>query len=127
MYIADAVGTQTQTVFIRSMAIDHHLDLKKYLFREIKIALLLALVLGILGSIISFFWLKSLLVGAILGFSIFATAIMAAAIAMLLPWLFLKSNFDPAIASGPFATIIRDILSLLIYFGIATFMLGQFL
>ena len=46
------------------------------------------------------------------------------AVAIFLPWLFLKIKIDPAIASGPFATVIRDILSLVIYFAIASAMLG---
>ena len=123
VYIADAVGTQTQTVFIRSIAIDRGLNIKQYLGRELQVSLLLAMVLGILASIISYFWLNTPLIGAILGISIFVTTIMAAAIAMFLPWLFLKTNYDPAVASGPFATIIRDILSLLIYFTIAMVMI----
>jgi magnesium transporter len=48
------------------------------------------------------------------------------AVAILLPWLFSKINYDPAIASGPFATVVRDILSLLIYFSIAQVMLNIF-
>ncbi len=125
VYISDAVGTQTQTIFIRSLALQQKLDLKKYLFRELKVAFLLAIFLGIIGAGISFFWLKLSMMGAILGFSIFATTIMASGIAMFLPWIFSKTNQDPAVASGPFATIIRDILSILIYFSIATFMIGQ--
>jgi magnesium transporter len=54
------------------------------------------------------------------------TILAAMAVAILLPWLFSKINYDPAIASGPFATVVRDILSLLIYFSIAQVMLNIF-
>ncbi|MFZ5363991.1 MAG: magnesium transporter, partial [Patescibacteria group bacterium] len=37
---------------------------------------------------------------------------------------FLKLKLDPAITSGPFATIVRDISSLLIYFLIASIFLN---
>jgi magnesium transporter len=38
---------------------------------------------------------------------------------MLLPWLFSVSGRDPAFGSGPLATVIQDLLSILIYFAIA--------
>ncbi len=119
VYMADAVGSQTQTIFIRSLALDHHLNLKKYIGREVKVNLSLALILGIIISIISSLWQQSSLLGIILGFSIFATVLAAMAVAIILPWLFSKIKYDPAIASGPLATVIRDILSLFIYFSIA--------
>ena len=126
VYMADAVGTQTQTIFIRSLAIDHNLNLKKYIFRELRVNLFLALVLGIIISTISLLWWQSSLLGVILGISIFVTVLTAMAVAIFLPWLFSKIKYDPAIASGPFATVVRDILSLLIYFSIAQVILNIF-
>lgn len=40
--------------------------------------------------------------------------------AMLLPWLFDCFHVDPAFGSGPLATVIQDLLSILIYFAIIT-------
>ncbi|MFH2136257.1 MAG: magnesium transporter [Patescibacteria group bacterium] len=126
VYIADAVGAQTQTLYIRSLAIDHKLDFKKYILREIKVGLALALVLALIMGTIGLLWHKLLLVGLVLGLSFFTTIIIAVAVAIALPSLFLKLKLDPAIASGPFATIIRDISSLLIYFLIASTFLNIF-
>jgi magnesium transporter len=39
---------------------------------------------------------------------------------LLLPWSLQRVGVDPAFGSGPLATIIQDVLSLLIYFAIAT-------
>jgi len=44
----------------------------------------------------------------------------ATTIGLLLPWLFQRMGSDPALGSGPVATIIQDVLSLVIYFAIAT-------
>ena len=126
VYMADAVGSQTQIIFVRSLALNHKLNLKKYIWREARVNLFLALVLGVIISIVSLLWWKSSLLGIILGVSIFLTILTAMAVAIFLPWLFSKFKYDPAIASGPFATVIRDILSLLIYFGIAQVMLNIF-
>lgn len=119
VYMADAVGVQAQTVFIRALALNEKLKIKKYFLREMKATLLLALFLGITLSIISLLWLNLPLIALTLALSMFATVVVASIIAVTLPLVFLKSRFDPAIASGPFATTIRDILSLIIYFFIA--------
>jgi magnesium transporter len=46
---------------------------------------------------------------------VFASAV-AASIGLLLPWFLQRLGRDPAFGSGPVATIIQDVLSLLIYF-----------
>ncbi len=124
VYMADAVGSQTQTLFIRSIAVDRSMGMKKYIIRELIVGTLIALLFGLLVSGISFFWWQPPLLGLILGISFFLTIISAIIVALFLPWFFLRATkIDPAIASGPFATIIRDILSLIIYFGIASLIL----
>jgi magnesium transporter len=126
VYIADAVGAQTQTLYIRSIALNSNLPFSKYIKREAKVGLALALFLGLAIMIFSMLWWKIFVVGVILGISIFITVIASMAVAIFLPWFFEKSNYDPAIASGPFATVVRDIMSLLIYFGVAQIMLSIF-
>jgi magnesium transporter len=39
---------------------------------------------------------------------------------MSLPWGFSKLGLDPAFGSGPLSTVIQDLLSLAIYFALAT-------
>ena len=53
------------------------------------------------------------------GLALFAACSTATVAAMLLPWLFSVSGRDPAFGSGPLATVIQDLLSILIYFAIA--------
>lgn len=126
VYIADAVGTQTQTIFIRSMALEQRLDIFKYAEREIKVGLGIAASLSLIMGALAYIIWNSLALSAILGFSFIATILAAMLVAVLLPLFFKKLNIDPAIASGPFATIIRDILSLIIYFSIASVVLSSF-
>ncbi len=119
VYMADAVGAQTQTIFIRSVAIDQKLDFKKYILREAAVGFFLATALGILVSLFSLMWWEPPILGIILGLSFFITIITAIAVAIILPWILLRWGYDPALASGPFATVIRDILSIMFYFIIA--------
>jgi len=116
VYMADAVGSQTQMIFVRSMAINHTFAIRTYVWREIRIYFLLAAVLGTLMYVLSYMWLRLPIVSVILGISIAATIVVSMIVAIGLPWILQKYNQDPAIASGPPATVSRDILSLLIYF-----------
>lgn len=126
VYMADAVGTQTETLFIRSLAVDLKLNIRNYFFKEIKVSVLIALVLGALLTLISFTWLGLPHIGIILGISLFLTIVVAFLIGLLIPYLLNKFKKDPALGSGPFGTIIRDVLSLIIYFSVASLMLRLF-
>jgi len=132
VYMADAVGTQTETLFIRSLV--YRVDIKKYFLREIKISLSIALALGLLLALVSYLWFKLFQaeleigagIGIILGISLFFTIVTAFLFGLLVPYFFMKLKKDPAVVSGPVGTIIRDILSLIIYFAIATGLLHLF-
>jgi magnesium transporter len=39
---------------------------------------------------------------------------------MLLPWTLAKAGRDPAFGAGPLATVIQDLLSIVVYFAVAT-------
>jgi magnesium transporter len=56
--------------------------------------------------------------------SMFFSIIGGILISTLLPTFLMKLKIDPAIASGPFATIVSDILTLAIYFSVASILLG---
>lgn len=123
VYMADAVGAQAQMLFIRALAIDRDLVLRTYLAREFIVNLMLAFVLSGLIFILSYAWIGSPVIPAILGVSIFLTVCFTVLVAVLLPWTLQQRGHDPATASGPIATVIRDIASLLIYFGVASIFL----
>jgi len=44
----------------------------------------------------------------------------ATVVAMVLPWLLWRTGRDPAFGSGPLGTIVQDLLSLVIYFAVAS-------
>lgn len=124
VYMADAVGSQTQMLFIRALSVDETLSVGKYLKRELIVNFLLGLVLSVLAFCLSFVWLQSILVSSILGISIFLTVWFTVIVAIALPWFFSRAGQDPAVASGPLATVVRDIVSLCIYLLVATTLLA---
>ncbi len=116
IYMADAVGSQTEIIFIRAMALEHNFKFQRYFTREFWVNISLASLLGIGMLIISGLWLQNMLLALVLGLAIFFTSMSSVLVALLIPYLFEKMGYDPAVASSPMATIIRNILSLAIYF-----------
>jgi magnesium transporter len=55
--------------------------------------------------------------------AILAACATASAVALALPWLLNRIGLDPAFGSGPLATVIQDLLSVIIYLTIATAMM----
>ena len=58
------------------------------------------------------------------GLSLLAACSTASLAAMALPWLFDRFGLDPAFGSGPLATVLQDLSSILIYLAIAVAVVG---
>lgn len=124
VYMSDAVGSQSQTIYIRAIAMEKTFSNVTYFMKELTSGFLISVVLSILlGVAISFLHAPHL--GIILGTSLFFTILASVIIAIVTPAALIKLGKDPAVGSGPFATIIRDIMSILIYFSIANIMLSS--
>lgn len=96
---------------------------RKSPFFELKIALAIGAIMGtIIGSYTKFFY-EDLLLGIAVGISMSAGILSSAVIGTLIPFFIEKLGKDPAVGSGPFATIVQDIVSILIYFLIASIVL----
>ena len=119
-YLSDAVGTQSETLVVRSLAVDPKLAVKTYFLREFVVACALALVCGGLLSVAALVGWRDPILGLIVGLSMFLSVVAAVLISTGFPIIFMKLNIDPAIASGPFATMISDVTTITIYFAVAT-------
>src|SRR3989344_6368622 len=118
-YVANAVGTQTQTLYIRDLTVNAKIAYKNYVLRQLATSVIIALACWIIVfSLGIFFWDESY-VSFIVGLAIFCAIMMATFFALFLPTTLKKFHFDPAVGSGPFTTIIQDLLSIIIYFVIA--------
>jgi magnesium transporter len=120
--MAGNTGTQALAVAVRGIATG---DLDKeskwnIILREAGTGFITGAVCGILITFVVYFWKGELFLGALVGISIFITLIIATLAGSLVPLLMHRLKIDPAVASGPFITTINDIISILIYFGIAT-------
>ena len=124
IYMSDALGTQIQTIFVRDLAIlGKELNLKKYFFRQMMIAISISLLIGILMFLaISFFWNKSF-IGLVISLAAFSSLIVTSFTSFSITLLIKQFKFDPALGSGPVATIISDVTSVIIYFVIVSAMI----
>jgi magnesium transporter len=114
VYLADAVGTQSEAIAVRGLSMSRK-PLLAVLGGELRTGVLIGLVLSLLGDP----WLA-----AAVAVALFAASGMATVIGFTLPWLLARTGADPAFGSGPLATILQDLFSLLIYFSTVTWMLG---
>ncbi len=118
VYLADAVGTQTETVVVRGLSLG--VPLRRVLLKELFTGVMIGLTLALIAWPLIAWLSQSPQVGLAIALSIFAAASVASAVAMVLPWLLDRLDFDAAFGSGPLATVVQDLLSILIYFSITT-------
>lgn len=119
VYMSDAAGAQTEALIIRSMALDTKLNIRKYLTREIIVATALAGASGLFAAFLAYVTRQNLTLGLIIFFALFLSIIASVAINTFAPLILKKFNYDPALATGPLATIFSDITTLAIYLAVA--------
>lgn len=120
--MAGNTGTQALAVAVRGIATG---DLEKenkwkLVIREAGTGLINGGICGVLVTFIVYFWKGNFFLGVLVGVSILFTLIVATLAGALIPLLMHRMKIDPAVASGPFITTINDLISILIYFGMAT-------
>lgn len=114
VYLADAVGTQTETLAIRGLSVG--MSIEKVFWREVVTGLLTGSVLAAFTlPVVLWRWGRADVAGAV-SLAILAACSVASTVAMALPWILKSLRQDPAFAAGPLATVIQDLLSVLIYF-----------
>ncbi len=119
VYMSDAVGTQTETIYVRHLRKSGG-DFSKYLFKETGLGLSLGSIFGLVIGLFAAYWLHAPAIGITVGLAMFINVTIAPVLAIFIPEILYKEHSDPALGSGPLATIIQDLLSLLIYFLIAS-------
>lgn len=122
-YMSGAIANQTLSMLIRNIIMTS-LDIKEYLLFELFTGTLLGALFGLLLSAISYIWIKSPQLSLIIILTMIANASISTLISALIPWGLSKLKKDPALAAGPFAIVIQDMTSLLVYFSIASLILS---
>ncbi len=127
-------GSQASATIIRGLSLQEikFEDIAKIIWKEVRVAVLCGVVLSIANFIKIMLFDRlvlgntdiSLTVAAVICFTLLFTVICAKVVGCSLPLLAKKIGFDPVVMASPFITTIVDALSLLIYFGFASWLLG---
>jgi magnesium transporter len=123
VYLADAVGTQTEALVIRGLSVG--VPIGRVVFRELLTGLLMGLALALAFAPIALWrWGQADVVLAV-ALSLLAACSIATVIATSLPWLLRRLGLDPAFSSGPLATVVQDLLSILHCFLISVALVAE--
>ena len=117
VYLADAIGTQSETIAVRGLSLTRS-GIAHLLASELRTGMLIGATLGLLSYLPIFLAFGDARLAAAVSSGIFFAGSVAAAIGLLFPWLLARLGRDPAYGSGPIATVLQDILSLLVYFAV---------
>ncbi len=119
VYIGSAAQTQIGYFIVRDLAFNPKLNFLAYTFRQFKITLLIGLGLSILVFLSTFIFYADFAIALVLALAVFLAILSSIITGVLIPFIFHRLKLDPASASGPIATIIQDLISILVYLLVA--------
>lgn len=122
VYMSDAIGTQTETVYVRNLA-KFKDNFFKYLLKELLVGICFGLIFGALLAGFAKIWLGETSVALAVGVAMLINGMLAPIIALIVAQTLFKNHEDPALGAGPFTTILQDLISLSIYLLIASLLL----
>jgi magnesium transporter len=123
VYLADAVGTQTEAIAVRGLSLSHA-PIGTLLVAELRTGSLIGLVLGLAALVATWIAFGDLALGVAVSVSLAFAAVAACGLGLVFPWALQSLGKDPAYGSGPIATVTQDILTLAIYFCVVYLVLG---
>lgn len=118
VYMADAVGTQTETLLIRGMSAS--IAMRTVIRRELVTGVLIGILIGVAFFGFALVGWGDFDVALAVALALTASCAIATSVATVLPRALARLGSDPAFGSGPLATIVQDLLSIAVYLAIAT-------
>jgi len=118
-------GIQSSSIVVRGLATGEIGlgDLLPRIWKELRVALLNGLALGLVLATIVALWLQQPHLGILIGLILLLNILIATVLGATVPIILKRLDFDPALSMGPFVTTANDIIGLLIYLGLtATFL-----
>lgn len=120
-------GSQAAVTVIRGISLDEveFSDIFKVMWKEFRVSILCGFTLAAANFVkLLLIDRVGIMVDTTVCITLAVTVVCAKFVGCTLPLLSKRAGFDPAVMSSPFITTIVDAISLMIYFRVATFMLG---
>jgi magnesium transporter len=122
VYMADAVGTQTETLAVRGLSVG--VPLRTFAAKELAAGALIGAIVAASFFPFCLFAFGDLDVAVTVSLALLASCGVASVVALLLPWVLVRFDQDPAFGSGPLSTVVQDLLSIAIYLALAASIVG---
>jgi magnesium transporter len=122
VYLADAMGTQTEAIAVRGLSLSHQ-PIGRLLASELATGLLIGVALAVIAFVAAYAAMHDLRLALAVAVSLVAAGGIATVLGLALPWAFERFGLDPAYGSGPLGTVAQDVLSLIVYFTSASLLL----
>lgn len=126
---AGNISTQSLAKAILVINEDPDADMKPFIIKELLIGLMNSTFLALVGFTFSYLFLwvfqnnVDIKVSFTVGLALFVALLVGAVTGAFVPMILRKMKIDPSVASGPFMTTLNDVISLTIYFSLATLIL----
>ena len=91
--------------------------------KELAVGLLNGVVFSLLVAVIAFYWYGDLQLGAVMAMAILANLFAGALAGALIPGILKRMSIDPALAGGVVLTTVTDVVGILAFIGLATYLL----
>ncbi|ANB01301.1 magnesium transporter [Ectothiorhodospira sp. BSL-9] len=118
-------GTQSSTLMVRSLATGdvQPRDWLRLWGKELLVAMALGLTMAAAVSGLGL-WRGGGEIAMLVAVAMLLVVMVGSMVGMILPFILARLKLDPATASAPLVTSIADVAGIMIYFGLATAMLG---
>jgi len=125
MSMGGIAGTQTLTLMVRGMATGQVSagNTPALLRKELAVGLLNGLVFSIIVAAIAMFWYGNIPLGLVMAAAILLNLVAGALAGALIPGILKRMSIDPALAGGVVLTTVTDVIGILAFIGLATFVL----
>jgi len=119
VYISDAVGTQTATIYIRNLGLPQA-RFRVYVVKELMIGFFLGAFFGAFVAFVSHAWLRNDEVAVTIGLAMWTSITTATVFSLVTTATMNKLGIDPASGVDPIVSVFQDVISLTLYLTIAT-------
>jgi magnesium transporter len=125
MSMGGIAGTQTLTLMIRGMATGQvsSSNSAALLRKELAVGLLNGIVFSIVIAVIAILWYNDVALGMVMAAAILANLLAGALAGALIPGILRRMSIDPALAGGVVLTTVTDVIGILAFIGLATYIL----
>jgi magnesium transporter len=125
MSMGGIAGTQTLTLMIRGMATGQvsGSNSMAILRKELAVGILNGIVFSIIIAAIAYLWYGNIGLGLVMAIAIIVNLVAGALAGALIPVLLKRMSIDPALAGGVVLTTVTDVIGILAFIGLASYLL----